>query len=349
MSVYIDKQKDRPDFYWDSDVLMPILAEARYRQGLLAGRMEGIGSGLRKEALLEALTIEVVRSAELEGERLSAAQVRSSLASRLNVRLPRAVPAGIDAAAAAGMIADVLAQCGDPLTERRLADWHQWVMPVKHKRHNRMVHFQRPEVQGAPARFRAFLHWFNNSGDTDPVIKAAVAHWWFSTLHPFDGGNGRIARAIADMQLARCERNGARYFSLSDAFWQERDVYARFMAETRKSDTHKGPQDITRFLEWFLHRLGTAVAAADNHLSPVLRKAAFWEQHAGNELNERQRQVLALLLDGIDGKLTSSRWARLTATSSDTAVRDINELVRLGVLVKEAAGGRSTNYVLAGA
>lgn len=346
MSVYIDKQRGKPDFFWDNNRLLRPLAEVRYHQGRLMGRMEGMAAHLREEAFLEALTLEVTRSGELEGEFLSPGQVRSSLAARLGHDLATPVPAGIDAASAAGMMLDVLRRYEQPLTEKRLADWHISIAPAKRKRLNPMVHYQRPQAHAAPARLRAFLQWFNAAGDIDPVIKAGIAHWWFLTMHPFDGCNGRLARAITDMQLARADNGGHRYYSLSDRMCRERETYFAFVAETRKNDSQKGSPDITAFLEWYLLCLGQALTTTDEQLSAVMKKAGFWEKHPPAGFNQRQRLVLGLLLDGMEGKLTSSHWARLAATSSDSAIRDINELVRRRVLKKEAAGGRSTNYVL---
>ena len=346
MSVYIDKQKDRPDFFWDNNRLLRPLSEARYRQGRLMGRMEGMAVSLRQEAFLAMLTLEVVRSGELEEESLPADQVRSSIAARLGWDVATPAPGGIDAASVADMIIDVQLCYDQPLTEKRLTGWHMSITPVKRRRMNPLVHYQRPESHAAPARLRAFLHWFNTDNDIDPVLKAGVAHWWFLTMRPFEGNNGRIARAIADLQLARADNGGYCYYSLSDAILRERDVYGRFFRSSPDTRADAAP-DITTFLEWFLQCLGRSLMSTHAHLATTLRKASFWESHAAFELNERQRLIIGLLLDGSETRLTSSLWARLTATSSDTAVRDINDLVAKGVLAKEAAGGRSTSYVLA--
>lgn len=341
MPVYIDKQKNRPDLFWEDSRLLRPLAAVRYDQGHLIGRMGSIPFRLRQEAALEALTLEVIRSAALEGVALSAAQVRTALGGRLGCDAVPSFPVGIDASAAVAMIWDVLHRYDEPLTEKRLAEWHTAITPVRRKRAHHLVHYQRPDAHAAPARLRAFLDWFNTAGDIDPVIKAGVAGWWFLMVHPFDEGNARIARAITDMQLARADGSGHRYYSLSDRISRQRDTYEGFVAATQRSDP-----DITAYLEWFLHCLRDAMTATDGHLSTVLKKAIFWEKHADLLLNERQRSILGHLLDGLDGKLTSSYWARLSGASSDTAVRDINELVRYGILKKNPGGGRSTSYVL---
>jgi len=344
MSVYVDKQKGKPDFSWDAGRLLRSAAESRYRQGRLSGRMSAMAASLRDEAFIGALTLEAVRSAELEGETLPPGQVRSTFAARLGLVSGVPAPAGIDAVSAAGMILDVHLHHDQPLTEKRLTEWHRSIMPAVGRRSTGLVHYQAPAPPAGPAKLRAFLHWFNSDGDIDPVIKAGVAHWWFMTVRPFDGSNGRIARAITDLQLARAEEGGYRYYSLSDAIVRERDVYARFFRNPADART-AAASDITPFLEWFLHCLGQALTS--DHLAAILRKASFWEGHAAFEFNERQRLIIGRLLDDAETRLTSSRWARLTDTSSDTAVRDINDLVAKGVLVKEAAGGRSTSYVLA--
>lgn len=346
MPVYIDKQKGRPDFFWDNDRLLQPLAAARYQQGRLLGRMESMRTSLRREAFISMLTLEAVRSWELDGEMVPADQVRSSFAARLGWDVVIPAPAGIDAASVAGMILDVHLHYDQPLTEKRLTGWHMSITPVKRRHPAPLVHYQAPETHSAPAKLKAFLDWFNTNDDIDPVIKAGVAHWWFMTIRPFDGSNGRIARAIADLQLTRADSGGYRYYSLSDAIVREPDVYMRFFRSAAGARTVAAP-DITSFLEWFLQCLDRSLKSTDAHLSTVLRKAGFWEKHAVFEFNERQRLVLGRLLDGAETRLTSSLWARLTATSSDTAVRDINDLVARGVLEKQAAGGRSTSYVLA--
>ena len=220
------------------------------------------------------------------------------------------------------------------------------ITPVKQKRLHHLVHYQGPEAQTAPGLLRSFLKWFNTAADIDPVIKAGVASWWFMTLHPFDRSNGRIARAIADVLLARADNSGYRFYTLSDMLWKENEAYIHWMAVARKTPAREAKPDITAFLEWFLHCLARALSASEDLHSAVMRKARFWEKHASVVFNERQRLILERLLAGVEPRLTSSYWARMTVTSSDTAVRDINDLVDKGVLKKDAAGGRSTRYVL---
>jgi Fic family protein len=240
------------------------------------------------------------------------------------------------------MVLDALGDYVAPLTEQRLTDWHSGLFTAARKRMSGMVHYQTPNAGESRGRLKPFLDWFNSPDDPDPVIKAAVAHLRFMSIQPFDGGNGRIARAITDIQLARSEGTAHRYYSLSDRIKKERRSYHETLLAAQRGDG-----DITPWLSWFLRCLGNAISAADEHLSSVLRKAAFWDRHIGSGFNDRQRAMLGRMLEGLEEKMTSSKWARLMQTSADTAVRDINELVERGVMKKEAAGGRSTSYMLA--
>ena len=363
--MYVHELKDWPHFAWDASRLAQKLAAVRNRQGRLSGRMEELGFKLRSEANLEALTEEVTKSSEIEGEVLNRDQVRSSIARRLGVDIGALTPAERNVEGVVEMMLDATGKYDAPLTSDRLFGWHAALFPtgrsgmskitvgawrtdqtgpmqvtsgpIGHER----VHFEAPKAARLSDEMKAFVDWFNGPHDTDPVIKAAIAHLWFVTIHPFDDGNGRMARAIADMALARSENSSQRFYSMSAQIRQERKAYYDILEATQK-----GELDITAWLEWFLDCLDRAFDRADTILASVLRKARFWKAHAGQTFNERQRAMIDRLFDGFEGKLTSSKWAQLTKSSQDTALRDIDDLVAKNVLTKDAAGGRSTSYSL---
>lgn len=344
-----------------------MLAEVRYRQGRLLGRMESLGFPLQKEASLQTLTLDVLKSSEIEGEVLNHDEVRSSIARRLGMDIAGLTPVDRNVEGVVEMMLDATQNYQLLLSEERMFDWHAALFPTgrngMHKitvgawrdntKENPMqvvsgpigrqtVHYQAPDAVIVPAEMKLFLEWFNSEIDTDPVIKAAIAHLWFVTIHPFDDGNGRIARAIADMQLARADETNQRFYSMSAQIRKERKEYYDILEKTQKGDL-----DITGWLQWFLHCLERAVYATDETLFVVIHKAKFWEKHATTTFNDRQVMMLNKLLDGhFFGKLTSSKWATLAKTSTDTAIRDINDLLNRGVLVKDTAGGRSTGYLL---
>ena len=346
--------------------MAPLLAEVRHRQGRLLGKMENLGFSLQAEASLHTLTLDVLKSSEIEGELLDAEQVRSSIARRLGMDIAGLVPADRHVEGIVEMMLDATQQYQQPLSEDRLFGWHAALFPTgrsgMHKivvgawRDNKnddpmqvvsgamgkeKVHFEAPEADRLNTEMNQFINWFNEDHGMDAVLKAAIAHLWFVTIHPFDDGNGRIARAIADMQLARADGTPQRFYSMSAQIRKERKEYYNIL-----EDTQKGSLDITRWLTWFLQCLDRAIAATDETLGGVLRKAKFWENHAATILNERQRTMLNKLLDGFDGKLNTSKWAKITKTSQDTALRDIQDLIDKQVLTKETGGGRSTSYTL---
>lgn len=365
MSTYIHELGDWPHFRWAEKSVAAKLATVRHHQGRLLGRMEGLGFKLREEAMLRTLTEEAVKSSEIEGEVLDKDQVRSSIARRLGMDAG-ALTATIDrnVEGIVDVILDATRNYDKSLTEDRLFGWHAALFPtgwsgmrrikvaqwrtepievVSGPEGKQRVHFEGPPAKRVPAEMRAFLKWFEDkkSSDIDPVLKAGLAHFWFVTIHPFEDGNGRIARAIADMALARSENTSQRFYSISAQIQRERNKYYDCLEETQKGDL-----DITAQLEWFLGCLDRAFAGAEETLGDVLAKAKFWEKHAGAALNERQRLVINRLLDGFEGKLTSSKWAKLTKSSLATAGRDIDDLEAKGILTKNAAGGRSTSYSL---
>jgi Fic family protein len=328
--------------------------------------MEGLGFQLRAEAVLDSLTEEVLKSSEIEGEMLDRDQVRSSIARRLGLDIGGLTSADRNVEGVVEMMLDATQGYDRPLTARRLFDWHAALFPTGRSGMSKIrvgawrddakgpmqvvsgpigkerVHYEAPAADRVRDEMKKFLEWFENDNSTDLVLKAGVAHLWFVTIHPFDDGNGRIARAIADMVLARSEHSPQRFYSMSAQIRQERKSYYEILEATQK-----GELDITRWLEWFLECLGRAFNRAETILATVLSKARFWESFAAVELNERQREIVNRLLNGFEGKLTSSKWAKLAKCSQDTALRDIEDLIRKKMLVKDAAGGRSTSYSLA--
>jgi Fic family protein len=363
--MYIHQRNDWPRLTWDRERLAELVAAVRHQQGRLVGRMGALGFDLRQEAVLQTLTSDVLTSSEIEGQKLDAEQVRSSIARRLGMDIGGLEAADRDVEGIVEMMLDATRRYDEPLTTDRLFAWHASLFPTGRSGMTKIrtgawrddsngpmqvvsgpvgrerVHFEAPAAERLDREMQAFLDAFNAKSDIDPVLRAALAHLWFVTIHPFDDGNGRIARAIADMALARSENSPQRFYSMSAQIRQERSAYYGILEETQK-----GTLDITSWMEWFLGRLGRAIDGAQTALGAVLAKARFWQAIAGVTLNERQRLVVNRLLDGLEGKLTSSKYARLTRCSQDTATRDIASLVAHGVLVRNPGGGRSTSYSL---
>ncbi len=369
--MYIHQRSDWPRFTWNHEKLGPMLALVRHRQGRLIGRMEGLGFVSQSEAVLATLTQDVLKSSEIEGEILNPDQVRSSIARRLGIDIAGAIPADRDVEGVVEMMLDATQRFAEPLTEARLFAWHAALFPtgyggihpirigawrddskgamqvISGPISRERVHFEAPAAKRLQHEMDAFLAWVNNdtnvSGSTviDPVLKAALAHLWFVTIHPFDDGNGRIARAIADWALARSEGSSQRFYSMSAQIRVERRAYYDILERTQKSTLN-----ITEWLEWFLACLDRAITATETTLGAVFRKASFWDKNAVGTINERQKKMLNKLFDGFDGKLTSTKWAIIAKCSQDTAQRDIQGLIDQGILVKDAAGGRSTSYSL---
>ncbi len=365
MIRYIHQRSDWPEFRLDLKRLAEPLASVRHRQGRLIGRMEALGFPLRSEAVLRMLTEDVLKSSEIEGENLDAGQVRSSLARRLGLDIGALVPADRHVDGVVEMVLDATQRYADPLTAERLFGWHAALFPTGYSGMTKIavatwrsersgpmqivsgpmggetVHFEAPEAARLDGEMTAFLGWYNAVDPTDPVLKAGIAHLWFVTIHPFEDGNGRIARAIADQALARSEQSAQRFYSLSAQIRRDRKAYYDWLEATQKGDL-----DITQWLEWFLACLDHAFTSSEAILAAVLQKAAFWRLHDAEPINSRQRQILNRLLDGFDGKLTSSKWAKLAKCSQDTALRDIDDLLHRAILVKDPSGGRSTSYSL---
>lgn len=363
---YIHDRKNWPKLTWSQERLARQLAGVRHRQGRLMGRMEGLGFLLRNEAVLQTLTKDVLKSSEIEGEKLDKDQVRSSIARRLGLDIGGLKPVDRHVEGVVEMMLDATGHYAETLTEGRLLAWHSALFPSgrsgltkivvgrwrDHKSDpmqvvsgpvgREKVHYQAPEAKRVPGEMRAFLKWFNGSQSIDPVLTAGLAHFWFVTIHPFEDGNGRIARAITDMALARSENSAQRFYSMSSQIRLERNVYYDLLEKTQK-----GGLDITPWLEWFLGCLDRAIDGAEDILAGIFRKARFWEAYFQKPFNNRERAIINRLFDGFEGKLTSSKWAKLAKCSQDTALRDIGDLMKHGVLVKEPGGGRSTSYALA--
>ena len=363
--MYIWEQKNWPELTWDSGRLAPLLGQVSRDQGRLLGRMQGLGFELRQEAELSALTEEVVRSSEIEGEKLDINQVRSSIARRLGMEVGGLVAADRDIEGVVEMTLDATTRYAQPLTADRLFSWHAALFPTGRSGLHKItvgnwrndssgpmqvvsggigrqrVHYEAPPAARVGGEMKRFLRWLAKPGATDPLFVAGLAHLWFVTIHPFDDGNGRIARAIADMALARSEGSTQRFYSMSAQIQRERTDY--YIALER---TQKGALDVTSWQEWFLSCLRRAIEGAQETLGSVLTKARFWERFAQQSLNARQVKVLNKLLDHFEGKLTTSKWAKLTQSSQDTAHRDILDLVERGALRKDPGGGRSTSYSL---
>lgn len=364
--MYIYERPEWPRFTWQHEQLEPLLGAVRHQQGRVLGHMQALGFTAQAEATLQTLTLDVLKSSEIEGEMLPADQVRSSLARRLGLDVAGLVPAERRVEGVVEMLLDATQEFGQELTAERLFGWQAALFPAGRSGLQRiavgawrtgrkgpmqvvsgavgreMVHFEAPNADVVDAEMARFLAWFNGPAVLDAVLKAAVAHLWFVTIHPFEDGNGRLARAITDLQLARADGTAQRFYSMSAQIREERPTYYAQLEATQQ-----GGLDITVWLEWFLNCLSRALAGTEHTLAKVLAKARFWEQHVPKQFNARQQKLLNLLLDGFEGKLTSSKWAVIAKCSHDTAGRDIQALLEHQILVKEAAGGRSTAYKLA--
>jgi Fic family protein len=360
--MYIHELENWPKFVWDQEKIASILIRVRHHQGRLIGGMESIGFHLREEAVLQALTQDVVKSSEIEGEVLDQSLVRSSVARRLGIEEAALNVVDRNVDGVVEMMLDATQKFDQPLTKERLFHWHTALFPpgrgdfakikvgtwrtgpvqvISGQIDKETVHFEGPSAEQVDQEMTVFLDWINNKTETDLVLKSALAHLWFITIHPFDDGNGRIGRAIVDLLLARSENSSHRFYSLSAQIQAERKDYYRILEQTQK-----GGLDITSWIEWFLHCLERAIEKALSTLEAVKHKERIWAAFAEIPLNERQRKLINRLLDGFDGKLTSSKWAKIAKCSQDTAYRDILDLVDRGILIKNSEGGRSTSYSL---
>jgi len=363
--MYLHKNKNWPNFNWDTDILLSYVSNVRDLQGRLIGRMEGVGFELREEAVLETLTEDIVKTSEIEGELLNKEEVRSSVARRLGMEIAGLPNASRDVEGVVEMMLDATQNYEMPLSKDRLCGWHAALFPtgrsgiykitvgdwrgeeggpmqiVSGAMGKEKVHYVAPDASRLEEEMNRFIEWFNNDKTMEPVIKSAIAHLWFVSIHPFDDGNGRIARAIGDAQLARADRTTQRFYSMSTQILQSKKGYYNILESTQK-----GSLDVSQWLVWYFERLLEALVVTNQTLSKILMKAKFWELHKKTQFNERQTRMINRLHGDFIGKLHSSKWARMTKVHRDTARKDIQDLIEKGVLLDSGEGGRSTNYIL---
>jgi Fic family protein len=362
MTIYIHQRKNWTNFTWDQEQVFPKLALVYQKQGVLMGKMLRLGFDLKQEAHLETLTLDIIKTSEIEGEFLQPEQVRSSIARHLGMDIAGLIPSDRHVDGIVEMMLDATQHYAKPLTAERLFSWHSALFPTSRSGLNKItvgnwrtgamhvvsgrwgkekVHFQAPEASQVETEMTAFLLWFNWQKAINPLLKSAIAHLWFITIHPFDDGNGRIARAITDLQLSRADEIGQRFYSMSAQIRLKRNEYYAILEQTQR-----GTSDITDWLLWFFDCLHDALNATETTLKKVLTKAHFWDKHAKTILNERQIVMLNKLLGDFEGKLNTGKWAKMTKCSPDTALRDIQDLIVKGILGKDNAGGRSTSYTI---
>lgn len=365
ITKYIHNQKKWPEFHWQQPEISALLERVRLKQGKLIGKMEGLGFDLRNEAVLQNLTEDVIKSSEIEGEKLDRHQVRSSIARRLGMDIAGLVRTEREVDGVVEMMMDATQKYNQPLSEKRLFAWHAALFPTGYSGMTKIavakwrddsdgpmqvvsgspgrtaVHFEAPSAKSLQKEMKIFLKWFNEQKVEDSILKAAVAHLWFVTIHPFDDGNGRITRAITDMCLARSEDSSKRFYSISAQVCVERKKYYEILESTQS-----GTLDITPWIVWFLSCMERALQNADQVLLSVMQKVKFWESRAGESFNERQRKLVNRLLNGFEGNMTTKRWATIGKCSHDTAIRDIQELIKRKMLKQNPGGGRSTSYSL---
>ena len=362
MSKYIYQKENWTDFVWDNAIVSAVLGDVRLLQGKMLGQIHSLGFSSKEEKKLEMLTLDVLKSSEIEGETLNYEQVRSSVARRLGINTAGLVTSSRDVEGVVEMMLDATQNYSEPLTEDRLFGWHAALFPTGYSGMHKItvaryrteemqivsgamgkekVHYEAVAATDVEKEMKLFLDWFNDDTiQIDPVLKAAIAHFWFIIIHPFDDGNGRIARAISDRMLARSESSKERFYSLSKQILAERNDYYAVLKKTQHNN------DITDWLVWFLNCLKTALLETENSMQNILLKTEFREKHKDIQINERQRLMINKLFDDFYGKLTTSKWAKITKTSTDTALRDIKDLMEKGILQQEEAGGRSVNYSL---
>ncbi len=362
MAKYIYEQPNWTHFSWDDKSINALFGEVKLLQGKLIGQMNALGFSEKEEATLTTLTLEVVKSSEIEGEHLNYEQVRSSIARRLGLNVAGMIPSSRHIEGVVEMMLDATQRFDLPLTEERLFGWHAALFPTGYSgpylievgkyRTGEMqvvsgamgkekIHYEAIKPQFVQTEMRLFLDWFNAENNIDPVLKAAVAHFWFIIIHPFDDGNGRIVRAVTEMLLSRAEGSGERFYSLSSQLLSKRKEYYAVLQKVQHSSG-----DITEWISWFLENLKESILTSENTTQKILAKAAFWKKHENTPINERQRLILNKLLHDFTGKLQSSKWAKITKTSNDTALRDIKDLIEKGILQKTNEQGRSSNYEL---
>jgi Fic family protein len=363
--MYLYNNQNWPIFEWNSEKLLPLLAYVRNRQGKLIGKMGALGFELQNEANLEILTIEILKSTEIEGEFLDREQVRSSIARRLGLDISGLVYSERNVDGIVDLMLDATKKYDEELTKERLFSWHASLFPAGQSGMHKIitgnwrddstgpmqvvsgalgkekVHYQAPPANQIDNEMRIFFDWFNLEQNVDPVLKAAIAHLWFVTLHPFEDGNGRISRALSDMLLARSDEQSYRFYSMSTQIRKERNLYYDNLEKTQK-----GSLDITNWLEWFLNSLLHSIESSEKLLEKVIYKHEFWLQNSKVSINDRQHKMLNMLMDDFEGVLNTTKWAKIGKCSQDTALRDIQDLIEKGILAKSEQGGRCTNYEL---
>ena len=359
--MYIHEKKIWPKFTWNAELISNILGSIRHRQGMILGQMQALGFQIQEETMLKALTMDVIKSSEIEGELLNPEQVRSSIARRLGIEIAGALPAERDVEGIVEMMLDATQQYDNPLTAERLFDWHAALFPngrsgmykiktaawrddlmqvTSGAMGKEIVHFEAPVGSKVPSEMNYFLEWIEKELALDSVLKAGIAHLWFVTIHPFDDGNGRIARAITDMLLARADKSPQRFYSMSAQIQVERNKYYNILESTQKGDL-----DITAWLIWFLDCLMRSMEQTDETIKKTMARVQFWKTNKENSFNSRQQKILQLLLDDFFGNLKVSKYSKIAKTSTDTALRDLQDLVKKDVLVQEG-NGRGTFYRL---
>lgn len=362
MAKYIYEHKNWTAFSWQDKAINAVFGEVKLLQGKIIGQMNTLGFLAKEEATLTALTLDVIKSSEIEGELLNYDQVRSSIARRLGINTSGLVSSSRHIEGIVEMMLDATQRYSLPLTKKRLLGWHAALFPsgysgpykietgkyrtgemqvISGAMGKEKVHYQAVKPELVNTEMDKFLDWFNKDNTLDPVLKAAIAHFWFIIIHPFDDGNGRIGRAITDMLLARAECSGDRFYSMSSQMLIERKLYYKVLQKVQHSSG-----DITEWVDWFLHCLKNAMLSTENTTHKILQKAEFWKLHEHTSINERQRLMLNKLFDGFEGKLQTSKWAKITKTSTDTALRDIKDLIEKGVLQQTNESGRNINYKL---
>lgn len=363
--MYLYNNQNWPIFEWNSEKLLPLLAYVRNRQGKLIGKMGALGFELQNEANLEILTIEILKSTEIEGEFLDREQVRSSIARRLGLDISGLVYSERNVDGIVDLMLDATKKYDKELTKERLFSWHASLFPAGQSGMYKIitgnwredstgpmqvvsgvlgkekVHYQAPPANKIENEMQIFFDWFNLEQNIDPVLKAAIAHLWFVMLHPFENGNGRISRALSDMLLARSDEQSYRFYSMSTQIRKERNSYYDILEKTQK-----GSLDITNWLEWFLNSLLHSIESSEKLLEKVIYKHEFWLRNSKVSINDRQRKILNMLMDDFEGVLNTTKWAKIGKCSQDTALRDIQDLIEKGILTKSELGGRSTNYEL---
>ena len=364
-NIYIHEKDNWTNFTWNEKLVSKKLAETRNLQGRLLGKMEALGFDQQDEAVLNTLTLEIVKSSEIEGEILDLEQVRSSVARRLGIELAGVIESERYIDGIVEMILDATQRYDLPITKERLFGWHSSLFPtgwsnmykitvadwrkdttgpmqvISGAMGKEKIHFEAPNSDRIDLEMEKFNHWIESENEIDSVLKSAIAHLWFITIHPFEDGNGRITRAITEMLLARSDNSTKRFYSMSSQIRIERKQYYEILEKTQK-----GNSEITNWILWFLECLKNSFGSTSDVLSKIFTKVEFWKTHSNTIINERQQKMLNKLLDGFDGKLTTSKWGKISKCSQDTALRDIQDLMKKDILQKEKSGGRSTNYEL---